>query len=119
MSSLASIPLLLITEDKGGSTPGHKTKIHFCLVEAGTSGFSIFGERCEEVEEIYRAQTKTPIILLYEIWVTQHSITMKHYEYIRSEININKFLDAQVIQRGHSHWSVPIIVVSKGDGENA
>ena len=44
MSSLASIPLLLIMEDKGGPTPGHKTKIQFCLVEAGTSGFTIFGK---------------------------------------------------------------------------
>ena len=44
MSSLASIPLLLIVEDKGGPTPGHKTKIQFCLVEAGTSGFTVFGK---------------------------------------------------------------------------
>ena len=44
MSSLASIPLLLIMEDKRGPTPGHKTKIQFCLVEAGTSGFTIFGK---------------------------------------------------------------------------
>ena len=44
MSSLASIPLLLIMEDKGGPTPGHKTKIQFCLAEAGTSGFTIFGK---------------------------------------------------------------------------
>ena len=73
MSSLASIPLLLITEDKGGPIPGHKTKIQFCSVEAGTSSFTIFGKDSEEVEEIYRAQTETPIILLYELWATQHS----------------------------------------------
>ena len=44
ISSLASIPLILITEDKGGPTHGHKTKIQFCLVEAGTSCFTIFGK---------------------------------------------------------------------------
>ena len=42
MSSLASIPLLLIMEDKGGPTPGCKTKIQFCLAEAGTSSFTTF-----------------------------------------------------------------------------
>ena len=44
MSSLASIPLLLIMEDKGVPTPGHKTKIQFCSAEAGTSSFTIFGK---------------------------------------------------------------------------
>ena len=37
-------PFLLITEDKGGPTSGHKTKIQFCLTEAGTSDFTIFGK---------------------------------------------------------------------------
>ena len=58
-------------EDKEGPTPGHKTKIQFCSAEAGTSSFTIFGKD-EEVEEIYVVQTETPIILLYEIWITQH-----------------------------------------------
>ena len=44
MSSLASVPLLLITEDKGGPTHGHETKIQLCLAEAGTSCFTIFHE---------------------------------------------------------------------------
>ena len=44
MYSLASILLLLITEDKGGPTHGHKTKIQFCSGEAGTSCFTIFGK---------------------------------------------------------------------------
>ena len=44
MYSLASIPLLLITEDKGGPTQGKKTKSQSCLVEAGTSCFTIFGK---------------------------------------------------------------------------
>ena len=57
MHSLASIPLLLIMEDKGGPTPGHKTKIWFCSMEAGTSAFTIFG-KSEWVEEIYRARLK-------------------------------------------------------------
>ena len=42
--SLASIPLLLIPEDKGGPTHGHKTKTQFCSTEAGSSGFTIFGK---------------------------------------------------------------------------
>ena len=44
MYSLASILLLLITEDKGGPTHGHKIKIQFCSMEAGTSCFTIFGK---------------------------------------------------------------------------
>ena len=44
MHSLASIPLLLIPEDKGGPTHGYKTKIQLCLVEAGISCFTIFGK---------------------------------------------------------------------------
>ena len=44
MHGLASIPLSLITEDKEGSTHGHKTKIQFCSTEAGTSYFTIFGK---------------------------------------------------------------------------
>ena len=67
MSSLASIPLLWIMEDKGGPTPGHKTRIQFCSAEAGTSHFTIFGKKREEVEEIYRVKTETLIILLYKI----------------------------------------------------
>ena len=42
--SLASIPLLLIPEDKGGPTHGHETKGQLCLMEAGSSGFTIFGK---------------------------------------------------------------------------
>ena len=45
-------------------------------MEAGTSGFTIFGN---EVEEIYRAKTQTLIILLYEIWVTQQYSIKFHY----------------------------------------
>ena len=44
LSSLASIPLLLITEDKGRPTHGHKTKSWFGLMEVGTSCFTIFGK---------------------------------------------------------------------------
>ena len=41
---LSKHSLLLIMDDKGGPTPGHKTKIQFCSEEAGTSGFTIFGK---------------------------------------------------------------------------
>ena len=42
--------------------------------------------RCEWVEEIYRAQTETLIILLYNIWVTQQ------YEDIFAEVvTANRF----------------------------
>ena len=37
-------PFLLITEDKGGPTCGHKTKSWFCLMEVGTSCLTIFGK---------------------------------------------------------------------------
>ena len=42
--SLASIPLLLIPEDKGGPTHGHETKSQLCSMEAGISCFTIFGK---------------------------------------------------------------------------
>ena len=44
MHSLASIPLLLISEDKGGPTHGHKTKSQLCSMEAGIYCFTIFGK---------------------------------------------------------------------------
>ena len=44
MHSLASIPLLLISEDKGGPTHGHEAKSQLCLMEAGISCFTIFGK---------------------------------------------------------------------------
>ena len=43
-----------------------------------------------------------------------YPITMMHYNWVRSQIN--KLLDAQVIHSRHSSWSVPFIVVPKGDG---
>ena len=44
MSSLASVPHVLITEEKGGPTHGHKTKSQFCLMKVETSCFTIFGK---------------------------------------------------------------------------
>ena len=41
-----------------------------------------------------------------------YPITMKHYNWVRSEIN--KLLNAQVICSSNSSLSVPIIVVPKG-----
>ena len=43
-----------------------------------------------------------------------YPITMKQYDWVRSEIN--KLLDAWVIHNSRSSWSAPIIVVPKGDG---
>ena len=43
-----------------------------------------------------------------------YPITMKHYDWVRSEINI--LLDTWVIHNSHSSWSAPINVVPKGDG---
>ena len=43
-----------------------------------------------------------------------YPIAMKHYDWVRSEINT--FLDGQVIHSSHSSWSAPIIVVPKKDG---
>ena len=51
-------------------------------------------------------------------WATQNlycrgPITMKHYSWVRSEIN--KLLDAQLIFSSHSSWSAPIIEAYRGD----
>ena len=42
-----------------------------------------------------------------------YPIPMKHYDWIRSEIN--KLLDVWVIHNSYSRWSAPIIVVPKTD----
>ena len=43
-----------------------------------------------------------------------YPIAMKHYEWVKDEIK--KLLTTQVICTSRSSWSVPIIVVPKGDG---
>ena len=43
-----------------------------------------------------------------------YPIAMKHYNWVKEEIN--KLLEAGIIRNSHSSWSVPIIVVPKGDG---
>ena len=43
-----------------------------------------------------------------------YPIAMKHYNWMKEEID--KLLEAGVIRNSHSSWSVPIIVVLKGDG---
>ena len=43
-----------------------------------------------------------------------YPITMKHYQWVKDEIK--KLLPAKVICTSHSSWSVPIIVVPKGNG---
>ena len=43
-----------------------------------------------------------------------YPIAMKHYNWVKEEID--KLLEAGVIRNSHSSWSVPIIVVPKGDG---
>ena len=43
-----------------------------------------------------------------------YPIAMKHYQWVKEEID--KLLEAGVIRNSHSSWSVPIIVVPKGDG---
>ena len=43
-----------------------------------------------------------------------YPISMKHYDWIRSEIN--KHLDAQMICNSHSSCPVPVILLPKGDG---
>ena len=43
-----------------------------------------------------------------------YPIAMKHYDWVKREIH--KILDVQVIYRSHFSWSVPIIVLPKGDG---
>ena len=43
-----------------------------------------------------------------------YPITMKHYQWVKEEIE--KLLAANVICSSRSSWSAPIIVVPKGDG---
>ena len=45
-----------------------------------------------------------------------YPIAMKHYQWVKEEIE--KLLTAKVICSSRSSWSVPIIVVPKGDGGN-
>ena len=42
-----------------------------------------------------------------------YPVAMKHYNWVKEEID--KLLEAGVIRNSHSSWSVPIIVVLKGD----
>ena len=43
-----------------------------------------------------------------------YPIAMKHYQWVKEEIE--KLLAAMVIHSSRSSWSVPIIIVPKGDG---
>ena len=43
-----------------------------------------------------------------------YPIAMKHYQWVKEEIE--KLLTAKVIHSSRSSWSVPIIIVPKGDG---
>ena len=43
-----------------------------------------------------------------------YALALKHYNWVRDEID--KLLEAGVIQESHSSWSAPIVVVPKGDG---
>ena len=43
-----------------------------------------------------------------------YPIAMKNYQWVKEEIE--KLLTAKVIHSSRSSWSVPIIVVPKGDG---
>ena len=42
-----------------------------------------------------------------------YPLSMKHYQWVKDEIE--KLLTAKVIQGSRSSWSVPIIVIPKGD----
>ena len=43
-----------------------------------------------------------------------YALDLKHYDWVRDEID--KLLDAGVIRESHFSWSVPIVVIPKGDG---
>ena len=45
-----------------------------------------------------------------------YALALKHYDWVRDEID--KLLEADVIQESHSSWSAPIVVVPKGDDGN-
>ena len=42
-----------------------------------------------------------------------YALALKHYDWARDEID--KLLEAGVIQESHSSWSAPIVVVPKGN----
>ena len=50
----------------------------------------------------------------YPVSQKPHPITMKHYQWVKEEIE--KLLTAKVILSSRSRWSAPITVVPKGDG---
>ena len=43
-----------------------------------------------------------------------YTLALKHYDWVKEEID--KLLEAGVIRESHSSWSVPTVVVPKGDG---
>ena len=43
-----------------------------------------------------------------------YALALKHCDWVRDEID--KLLEASVIRASHSSWSVPIVMVPKGDG---
>ena len=43
-----------------------------------------------------------------------YTLALQHYDWVKEEID--KLLEAGVIRESHSSWSVPIVVVLKGDG---
>ena len=50
----------------------------------------------------------------YPVSQKPYPVAMKHYNWVKEEID--KLLEAGVIRNSHSSWSVPVIVVPKGDG---
>ena len=44
----------------------------------------------------------------------QYALALKHFDWVKEEID--KLLKAGVIRESHPSWSVPIVVVAKGDG---
>ena len=43
-----------------------------------------------------------------------YTLALKHYDSVKEQVD--KLLEAGVIRKSHSNWSVPIVVVPRGDG---
>ena len=56
----------------------------------------------------------TPLIKMSVDTKKPYTLALKHYDWVKEEIV--KLLEAGVIRESHSSWSVPIVMVPKGNG---
>ena len=81
----------------------------------------LLGENHDAFAEDERQMQTTPLIKMsidtgnhLPIAKKPYALAPKHYDWVRDEID--KLLEAGIIQESHSSWSAPIVVVPRGDG---